>query len=135
MSHLSRSNYSLPGKVKSVKKCPHESFKVSYNAMFSENRWHGHIFSYVLSNYNYLWCVLTLWFNLRANFNSLITNRNFPALPRNFRDRLTSPNCPLFAIKFNYSIILKFQSDLAAWKFDHKICMEDSKFISSGFLE
>ncbi len=46
--------------------------------------------------------------------------------------------CPQIAHSKNHcspqnSKFLKFQSDLVASKYDHKICIEDSKFISSGF--
>jgi hypothetical protein len=134
MSQLLKNKYPLSGKVKLVKKCLHESSRVGCNVMFSENRWHGHIFLYVLSNLDYLYCILAFWFNLPMNFDSLITSRNFLASPRNFKDRLT----PQTDHSENHwspknSIFLKFQSYLIASKFDHKICMEDSKFISSGF--
>jgi predicted GH43/DUF377 family glycosyl hydrolase len=103
--------------------CTRESSSVGYNAQWKSLALS--YFSYVLSNYDYLWCVLTLWLNHPTNFDSLITSRNFSASPRNFRDRLTPTNWsfrkPLVTTKFNFSKIsiwLQSSTKKFVWKIE-----------------
>ncbi len=90
--------------------------------------------SYVASTCDCFWCVLTFWFIPLVNFDSLITSRNFPASPR----ILETVWCPQIDHPENHcspqkTIFLKFRYDLVASKFNHKICMKVTKFISSEF--
>ncbi len=113
--------------------CPRESSSVGYNAISSEKRWHGHNFSYVVSTCDCFWCVIIFWFIPLVNFDSLITSRNFPASPR-ILETVWHPQAdhPENHCSPQKTIFLKLRSDLVASKFNHKISMKVTKFISSG---